>query len=168
MNNNKRWKKNEDEGVPESYLQVIRSIGNTPEDIGRWRAERRARFPRTVMVTKKTAPALSAMFAAYATDDDDEEDEEQQVLEKPSTTTTTTIVKSIKPCVYFTRNGRCRYGEKCKHQHSTMSQSSQDQMPKSLEERSSHHTETEKVGGKAAALRSQNELLRKLLDDVSE
>lgn len=128
-----------DDYVPENYLQLIRSLGNTQEDVERWRAERRLKFPRqqrasndnsNVLVhhqqehASSSSMGLSALFAAYDTDEEETATTETTKNAASDVSVSKVVEQNLtkheekpKICVYFSRNGRCKYGEKCRNKH---------------------------------------------------
>jgi len=133
-----------DDYIPETYLAQIRSIGSTAEDIERWRAERRRRFPRATssadplpipQEASASGDALSSLFAAYASEDEDDEDgmdgsqkssqsEAAEVTQQPpaplqeeQTSSSVQEGRAKRPCTHFSRFGRCKYGARCHFAH---------------------------------------------------
>lgn len=188
-----------DDFIPETYLTKVRSIGNTPEDIAQWREERRRRFPRSERTAMPEQPAaqvnaLSAHFAAYASDDDEEEEErreadmqsEQQERTMGIQTEHTSILTSSiseraaeekepassssldrKPCTHFARFGRCKFGARCRFAHEPSSAGMEDNREE--ENVGNAVTSTTATNAKLSkGVVSSEMLLRKLLQDVRE
>jgi hypothetical protein len=178
----------QDDYVPENYLQLIRAIGNNPEEIEKWRAERRLKYPRQQITSKPPEPipaitqssssaGLSALFAAY---DTDEEDSSTTAKNGETETPKVELVNVLAPgrapehvhsnstandekprvCVYFSRNGRCKYGEKCRNQHIQTSA-----VPSHSSSRSEPMGKEKNVTAKLS-VPQQRVLLEKLLEDV--
>lgn len=71
----KRARRDRDDVIPQKYMTEVNSYGNSPEDIARWKAARKKRFPKS----KPPTNALSSHFSAYASESDEEEEEETKV-----------------------------------------------------------------------------------------
>jgi len=143
--------------VPEEYLKIARSWGNAPDDIAKWREERKRKFPRVKRsFSSATEPrsALTSLVSAYESDEEesstplgqqdvvklqDQLEQGSQKLEPPS------LVKTKrKLCKFYYQSGRCKYGSGCRDEHSK-------RKPDSSE---------------SAAAFSNRTLMHKLLDDV--
>jgi Zinc finger C-x8-C-x5-C-x3-H type (and similar)/Nuclear fragile X mental retardation-interacting protein 1 (NUFIP1) len=126
--------------VPGCQVQRFRiCVGNRPEDIQQWIADRRKRFPRQ---TKKddddgNKVGISSLLAGYgssSSDDNDDYDHDDAIKndnnekEKAATSSHCTnkqiegkkdapIEPQERLCRFFQRNGQCRHGEKCHFSH---------------------------------------------------
>ena len=69
-------KRTGDDYVPETYFDRVRSFGSTPEEIERWKAERRRMFPRS------SKGSLGKLFAAYASEEEEQEENEEKVAKR--------------------------------------------------------------------------------------
>lgn len=81
----------------------------TPEDIEKWRAERRQNWPTRKRVQEKQ-------------EKDQEQNAKKQKLNTStdtttSTTTTTKETGGPKKCTFFMKTGKCRFGDKCRFSH---------------------------------------------------
>ena len=124
--------------VPGCPVQRFRiCVGDHPDDIRKWLAERRKRFPRQQKPSNNTIHGgvdtkkddnLGSLLAGYGSSSDDDDDDDGKDNEtttttttrdeaKPSTTETAEPETRKKPCRYFMRNGRCRNGDACKFSH---------------------------------------------------
>eukprot|EP00541_Cyclophora_tenuis_P009815 CAMPEP_0116573824 /NCGR_PEP_ID=MMETSP0397-20121206/19017_1 /TAXON_ID=216820 /ORGANISM="Cyclophora tenuis, Strain ECT3854" /LENGTH=211 /DNA_ID=CAMNT_0004102449 /DNA_START=82 /DNA_END=714 /DNA_ORIENTATION=- len=162
--------------IPGCKVQRFRiCVGDRPEDVKKWLAERKKRFPRQRPLetpsaekdTKKGGGNIGSLLAGYGSSSDEEDDDEKQsegpivkkkkeedsqvcqpttqYSPKPPSVALNTTMRS-RPCRYFMRNGRCRNGDSCKFSH--------DVMPRAL--------------GKKGASPSSTSLLRKLLQTDAE
>jgi Zinc finger C-x8-C-x5-C-x3-H type (and similar) len=131
-------------GLPVQRFNIC--VGNRPQDIQRWIAERRQRFPRQLKpaatvndVSKPNIGAatsgLSSLLEGYGSSSSEDEGEVKEGLVPPArsstaptvgananaTQTTTTDAPRpsyrTRPCRYFMRNGQCRNGDQCNYSH---------------------------------------------------
>lgn len=119
--------------IPGCQVQRFRiCVGNRPEDIAEWIAERKRRFPRQKQAIKepeKEEKGLSTLLAGYGSSDEETAASNQQQQEtkleqkQPTTIQEVTPSESTKqavrkrPCRYFVRDGTCRKGENCTFLH---------------------------------------------------
>lgn len=130
-------------GCPVQRFRVC--VGNKPEDIQKWREDRRKRFPRqrskesgTKDDEEKKESSYATLMAGYCSSDDDEDigsskvqDEQTKASQKctktldcPSSTLASRdrVVPNAdrrknQPCRYFQRSGHCRNGDNCPYSH---------------------------------------------------
>lgn len=115
--------------IPGCQVQRFRiCVGNRPEDIAEWIAERKRRFPRQKKTAedKEEKSGLSTLLAGYGSSDEESaascrivktEVEEQPITaEEPYPHDSLKAIRK-RPCRYFMRNGTCRNGENCTFLH---------------------------------------------------
>jgi hypothetical protein len=131
--------------VPGCPVQRFRiCVGNRPEDVQQWIAERRKRFPRRKRQEEEeeeeppTKAKLSSLLEGYGSSSSDEEDgskantaastsatESNLDPKKPSEASEETTAASPpsmrqrRLCHFFARSGACRNGENCPFLHET-------------------------------------------------
>jgi hypothetical protein len=127
--------KNVTVAIPGCQVQRFRiCVGNRPEDIAEWIAERKRRFPRRTPVIeeekkKEEESGLSTLLAGYGSSDDNESTASEPPLapfrEAEQSIVTEQVTKNYespkslrkRPCRYFVRNGTCRNGDDCTFLH---------------------------------------------------
>ncbi|GAX26039.1 hypothetical protein FisN_4Hu461 [Fistulifera solaris] len=127
--------KNVTVAIPGCQVQRFRiCVGNRPEDITEWIAERKRRFPRRTPAVneekiKEEESGLSTLLAGYGSSDDDastaaeiplaafQEEEQSIATEQLKENTESPKMLRKRPCRYFVRNGTCRNGANCTFLH---------------------------------------------------
>jgi hypothetical protein len=120
--------------VPGCRAQRFRiCVGNRPEDVQRWIAERRKRFPRKQPLPPPPKPAkpegLSTLLDGYSSSEEEKEKSEKLQKEEDSAppaasadakdgvTPNELPQPKKKPCHSFMRHGQCRRGDACPYSH---------------------------------------------------
>jgi hypothetical protein len=118
--------------VPGCPVQRFRiCVGNRPEDVEKWIAERRKRFPRKSRsvenskgpsgTAKEEEQGLSSLLDGYgssSSEDDKGTSEKKAPVASPETKEPSDSVKSNRRlCHFFARNGTCRNGDQCMYSH---------------------------------------------------
>jgi Zinc finger C-x8-C-x5-C-x3-H type (and similar) len=155
-------------GCPVQRFQIC--VGNQPDDIAQWIAERTKRFPRTQQKQQQqqippppTPPTtiLGNLLDGYGSSSDSDsnsitkEPTKNPIQTKTQSTPTKKTMddnyRKPRPCRYFQRNGTCRNGDQCHFSHD---QQQQQQLCR--------QTNTFKTNTKIKT-KSSSTLLRKLL-----
>lgn len=126
-------------GCPVQRFRIC--VGNRPEDVQKWIAERKKKFPRSARPavppqTKSEQLAktegLASLLAGYSSSEDEKEEQlEGDKKETLDTTCDTSKTESSspkqnvpppslprkKPCHSFVRHGKCRRGDACPYSH---------------------------------------------------
>lgn len=106
-------------GLPVQRFRIC--VGDHPDDVKQWIADRRKKFPKKVVVKEKP-PGLSLLdgYGSSSSSDNNAPKVVKQVEDSKSTTAVdgnaTTNFKT-RVCRYFARTGRCRNGDKCTFRH---------------------------------------------------
>lgn len=114
--------------VPGCPVQRFRiCVGSRPEDLEKWIAERRKRFPRKVKqqeaTPKEEKKGLSSLLDGYGSSSSEDEkpanDKKEEAAPVPEAqhAKPTSTNSSRRPCRYFMRNGTCRNGDQCGFSH---------------------------------------------------
>ena len=157
-------------GCPVQRFKIC--VGDNPEDIGRWIAERRRRFPRTAPppedVQVEPRNTLGNLLDGYGSSSSDEAVPTKDQVWKPEgmnmATTTCTEAKvppsDAKPnnnktriCRFFQRNGTCRNGDNCNFRHDAGSLAAKTATSRTPQDNRRRQTKT----------KTSSTLLRKLL-----
>ena len=165
-------------GCPVQRFKIC--VGDNPEDIARWIAERKRRFPRTAPPPEEIQPeprkALGNLLDGYGSSSSDEAVQSKDQALKPeridtatattTTTTTTTCTEAKVPpsetkpennrtriCRFFQRNGACRNGDSCNFRHDAGSSATKTATSRTPQDNRRRQTKT----------KTSSTLLRKLL-----
>jgi hypothetical protein len=148
-------------GVPGLPVQRFKiCVGNRPEDVQVWIAERRKRFPRNKPLdTAKTVETkgLASLLQGYDSSSSEDANEKKSPIKSDQQSAVPSPVAQDKavsrrpeapkdhrrPCRFFMRNGKCRNGDSCQFRHD----------PADQEQRTTTRTKA----------KEPNSLLRKLL-----
>lgn len=132
--------------IPGCRVQRFRiCVGNRPEDIQRWIAERKKRFPRQSEqnpiqldpkpeITKETGAGMDSLLAGYGSSESDDDTKNEKEIQstvadnqeglrsnEQSTKSPPADDRQSKwlsrPCRYFMRKGSCLSGESCRFSH---------------------------------------------------
>lgn len=160
--------------VPGCRVQRFRiCVGNRPEDIERWIAERKRRFPRKETVESPEVPSgMSSLLAGYGSSGSESDNEatleapkkvEDKTPSPPSPSALPSIPSSAlsiqrtkRLCRYFSRNGSCFNGEACRFSHDASSNQHANQLANGGKKR------------KRGVPTTSDTLLRKLLSNDME
>lgn len=115
-------------GCPVQRFRIC--VGNRPEDVQKWIAERKKKFPRSRPLPppepEQPKQGLSTLLDGYSSSEDEKEetDDNQAVADKVSSvqakdqpTTNAMPEMRKKPCHSFVRHGNCRRGDACPYSH---------------------------------------------------
>ena len=135
--------------VPGCAIQRFRiCVGDRPEDIDKWLAERKKNFPRHSAATatnkdesgtrngtgKESSTKIGSVLEGQgsvslttcskngkATNDASVQDKNAIVCEPITESTQNAVtVRSHRPCRYFAKNGKCRNGDNCPYSHTVV------------------------------------------------
>ena len=131
-------------GCPIQRFKIC--VGNQPDDIAQWIAERIKRFPRKQqqqqqqqsITSTSTTPTtiLGNLLDGYGSSSDSNSESEKTRIPNPVqiqsilATTKKTLEDNHhkpRPCRYFQRNGTCRNGDQCHFSHDPQQQQQQQQ-----------------------------------------
>lgn len=133
--------------VPGCRVQRFRiCVGNRPEDVQRWIAERRKRFPRKKPLPPPEAvkpEGLSNLLDGYSSSEDEKDKSEKPKKEEEASadakandgTPNELPQPNKKPCHSFMRHGQCRRGDACPYSHEGNLRQPQQQRNTSLKRR---------------------------------
>jgi hypothetical protein len=115
--------------IPGCPIQKFRiCVGNHPDDIQKWIAERRKKFPRQQPLQAPTPePKPLSLLEGYGSSSEDEvkeleladNEDERSTAQQPAMHkfTGSSTNYRMKLCRFFSRNGKCRHGDACSFRH---------------------------------------------------
>ena len=118
--------------IPGCKVQRYRiCVGNHPDDVKKWIADRRKKFPRKEEPKEAEAvpvQQLGGLLDGYGSSSSEEDTKKAELLKDikppPDTTATKTPAPSSNAsnvrsqvCRYFARHGKCRNGDACPYRH---------------------------------------------------
>ena len=122
-------------GCPVQRFQIC--VGNQPDDIAQWIAERIKRFPRTQQQQQQIPPpptppttVLGNLLDGYGSSSDSDSNSNTKAIQTQTQSTPTKKTmddnyRKPRPCRYFQRNGTCRNGDQCHFSHDPQQQQQQ-------------------------------------------
>lgn len=130
-------------GCPVQRFRIC--VGNDPEDVRKWIAERRKKFPRRQKTTAETSPstAFNSLLDGYGSSSSENDDggnekkadakqrndglPKNDIVSRSSTDKehfSTDNKPRTRVCRFFARNGKCRNGDSCNFLHESVNMGS--------------------------------------------
>lgn len=100
--------------VPGCPMQRFRiCVGNSKEDVAKWIADRKKKFPRKAPPPTK----LGSLLDGYGSSSSDEDKPKMTDATKQEVVTKPVTNRPVRICRFFARTGKCRNGDACAFRH---------------------------------------------------